>query len=76
MDKRFATLVLCWFCNGSEVTDKKKWPEVRQLALLLTQFSLHFDLRAYLLLTNSNAPNRITVAEVQEAASGLPLSHP
>jgi hypothetical protein len=66
MDKPYATLVLCWWCNGSVVTDRKQWPEARQLALLLEKMPDHYDLQAYNFLVNSRAPHRITQEEVME----------
>ena len=64
LDKAFATLVLCWFCNSYVVTNKKVWPEARQLALLLDRAPEDFDLAAYNALVNPRAPNRITLEEV------------
>ncbi|MEO1616487.1 MAG: helix-turn-helix domain-containing protein [Planctomycetota bacterium] len=64
LDKRFATLVLCWQCNGDDFEDKGQWPEARQLALLAMKRTRDFDLPAYLELTNPNAPHRITLDEV------------
>lgn len=64
LDKRYATLVLCWGCNGEDFEDKGQWPEARQLALLFQRRPKDFDLPAYLELTNPNAPNRITLDEV------------
>lgn len=34
LDAPYAILVLCWWCNGSVVTDRRVWPESRQLAIL------------------------------------------
>lgn len=65
LDKPFACLVLCWYCNQYEMTDKKKWPETRQLAVLLRKSPHHFDLKAYNWLVNERAPNRITIEEVE-----------
>lgn len=64
LDKAFATLVLCWWCNGYVVVDKSVWPEARQLALLLREAPEDFDLAAYNALVNPRAPNRITLEEV------------
>jgi hypothetical protein len=64
LDKLFALLVLCWWCNGDVVTDKSEWPEARQLALLLAAAPEHYDLAAYLRLTNPRAPLRIEQYEV------------
>lgn len=64
LDKPFAILILCRFCNGHIVTDKSAWPEARQLSLLRTKRPERFDLAAYNRLVNERAPNRITLAEV------------
>ena len=66
LDKPYAILVLCWYCNGHEVTDKKKWPEAKQLALLGLSRPEDFDLQAFCELINPNAPNRVTYSEVIE----------
>ncbi len=63
LDKPYATLVLCWWCNGL-VTNKGVWPEARQLAVLLTEATKDYDLVAYNRLVNERAPNRITQEEV------------
>lgn len=64
LDKPFAILVLCWFCNGHEVEDRAKWPESRQLAVLKRCSPGSYDLAKYLELTNPRAPKRITEEEV------------
>lgn len=64
LDKRFATLVLCWHCNGETFEDKGEMPESRQLAVLFTSRPRDFDLPAYLELTSPRAPDRITYDEV------------
>lgn len=64
LDKSYAVLVLCSWCNQSVVTDKSVWPESRQLAELAKRRPRDFDLFAYLELTSPNAPNRITISEV------------
>lgn len=66
LDKPYATLVLCWYCNGHVVTNKKVWPESRQLALLLQKSPQDYDLKLYNYLVNANAPNRITQLEVEQ----------
>lgn len=69
LDKPYACLVLCWWCNGAVVTDKGVWPESRQLALLRRCTPGNFDLAAYNQLINPRAPNRITLAEVDAFTS-------
>lgn len=64
LDKRFATLVLCWRCN-CEMTNRKLWPEPRQLGLLKKSRPQDYDLAAYNRLVNENAPHRITEDEVR-----------
>jgi excisionase family DNA binding protein len=66
LDKRFATLVLCWGCNGGAFEDKSIWPESRQLALLLQSRPHDFDLESYNFLINPRAPRRIEKHEVVE----------
>lgn len=65
LDKPFAILVLCWFCNGEVVTDKARWPEARQLAVLKRKSPGDYDLAAYNLLRARN-PNRITETDVDK----------
>ncbi len=64
LDKPFACLVLCWWCNGHVVTDKSQWPESRQLATLRRCIPENYDLVAYNALVNPRAPLRITQDEV------------
>jgi excisionase family DNA binding protein len=66
-DKAYATLVVCWSCNG-DLNDKSEyaWPETRQLAVLALSRPQDFDLRAYNELVNPRAPRRITLFEVFE----------
>lgn len=71
LDKPYATLVLCWHCNGSEVTNKKIWPQPRQLAVLAMSRPAHYDLHAFNFLVNPSAPNRIAAEEVAEYMSDV-----
>lgn len=71
LDKPFAILVLCWHCNGSVVTNKKEWPEARQLAVLKRESPEDYDLQAYLELTNPRAMQRITEDEIDSFIGGL-----
>ncbi len=64
LDKPYATLVLCWHCNGHVVTDKKEWPQARQLAVLLDADPASYDLPAFNALVNPRASNRITTQDV------------
>jgi hypothetical protein len=64
LDKAFACLVLCCYCNMHVVTNKKVWPEARQLAVLLERAPEFYDLKAYLQMTRPAAMNRITQEEV------------
>jgi len=66
-DKPYATLVVCWACNG-ELNNKGRdhWPEVRQLAVLAISRPDDFDLKSYNELVNPRAPRRITLFEVFE----------
>jgi len=64
LDKPYAILVLCTNCNHQEVEDKRKWPQARQLAVLLRSRPNDYDLVAFNRLVNPNAPNRITPDEV------------
>lgn len=65
LDKPFAILVLCWWCNAHVVEDKGVWPEARQLALLKRTAPEDYDLAAYNALVNPRAPLRITPNEVE-----------
>lgn len=64
LDKPYACLVLCCYCNEYIVTDKGKWPQSRQLARLKACLPANYDLQAFNRLINPNAPNRITEEEV------------
>lgn len=64
LDKRHSLLCLCWWCNSNVVTDKKLWPEARQLAALLKSRPQDYDLAAHNLLANPMAPQRVTQEEV------------
>ena len=64
IDKPFAILVLCGWCNMREVTDKTKWPVARQLCIMKIKSPDRYDLRAFLELRNPNALNYITEDEV------------
>lgn len=66
LDKPYAVLVLCWYCNGHEVVNKSEWPEAKQLAVLVSSRPEDFDLEAFCYLMNPRAPNRVTLAEVVE----------
>jgi len=65
LDKRYATLVLCWSCNGA-FTDRQLHEEAWQLALLASKRPKDFDLVSYLELTSPRAPFRITLKEVMK----------
>lgn len=65
LDKPYAILVLCWYCNQYEVTNKKIWPESRQLSILKAK-SDDYDLTRYNTLVNPRAPDRITAQEVEQ----------
>lgn len=64
LDKPYAVLVLCWYCNSGPFQDRAEWPESRQLALLARRRPNNFDLAAYLELTSPRAIRRIEIAEV------------
>lgn len=64
LDKPYACLVLCVYCNEFVVTDKAVWPQSRQLARLKACLADNYDLQAFNRLINPNAPNRITEDEV------------
>lgn len=63
LDKPFALLVLCWWCNGYRVTNKQWWSEARQLAVLRAVRPNDYDLSAYNALVGYG-PNRITQEDV------------
>jgi len=64
LDKRYALLVTCWRCNSERLTDKKEWPEARQLARLKRSRPQDYDLVAYNKLVGYG-PNRVTEEEVR-----------
>ncbi len=64
LDKPYAILVSCNYCNQDRLTDRKEFPEARQLAILQVSRPEDYDLRKYLELTSPNAPNRIEQWEV------------
>lgn len=64
LDKGYACLVACWFCNGAELHDRAKWPDARQLSLLQLKAPQRYDLAAFNRLINPHAPNRILQSEV------------
>ena len=70
LDQPYAILVLCYYCNSEEMEDSRKWPEARQLALLMAESPEDYDLTAYNALVNPRAPNRITQGEVDEFRNG------
>lgn len=72
LDKPYACLVTCWQCNSGPLKDAKEWPESRQLALLQAWFPDRYDLVAFNLLVNVNAPQRITQSEVDQWTESLP----
>ena len=75
LDKPFAILVLCAYCNQYEVEDKAKWPQARQLALLMDKAPSHYNLAAFNRLVNPNAPNRITQEEVDRYRDKKRIQH-
>ena len=56
-------LVLCWWCNQNEVTDKSAWPQSRQLWLLRERAPERFDLSRFNEVVGFG-PDRITLEEV------------
>lgn len=64
LNKPYAILALCWWCNGYVVTDKATWPQSRQLSVLQRKAPQSYDLKAFNYLINPRAPNRITQDEV------------
>jgi hypothetical protein len=69
MDKPYAILVVCWWCNGEVVTNKREWPEARQLALLQDKAPEDYDLAAYNALVGRE-PNRVTQEDVDQWRDG------
>ena len=64
LDKPYCILVLCAYCNQYEVEDKGKWPQTRQLAVLLQKSPESYDLVKFNYLVNPRAPRRIEQFEV------------
>lgn len=71
LDKPFALLVLCWLCNGYVVTDKKTWPEARQIGVLREKRPNDYDLKAYNALVGYG-PDRITEDDVDNVQKTVP----
>lgn len=72
LDKPYAILVACWRCNSIEFKDAKKWPEARQLCLLMVRKPEDYNLKAYNTLVNPNAPRRILQSEVDAFLPTIP----
>lgn len=72
LDKPYALLVLCQFCNQHLMTDKGLWPESRQLCLLKLRSPARYDLGAYNKLVNPRAPNRTTQSDVDAWKGSIP----
>ena len=72
LDKPFAVLCICRFDNEHEFVNKAKWPEARQLCLLMVKAPERYDLRAYIHHTSPAAPNRITQSEVDAYLETMP----
>lgn len=64
LDKPYCILVLCAYCNQYEVEDKGKWPQSRQLAVLMQKSPENYDLVKFNYLVNPRAPRRIEQFEV------------
>jgi len=63
LDKRYATLVLCYHCHMNRIHGNERWPETRQLAVLKTRRPKDYDLAAYNELVGYG-PDRITDEDV------------
>ena len=64
LDKKFAILCACWYCNAHILTDKKTWPVSRQLWALRRSRPRDYSLEKYLAEFHPRAPRAITQAEV------------
>ena len=64
LDKAHSLLVVCWVCNSERLTNKVEYPEARQLAILRASRPDDFDLAKHNALANPNAPNRVTLEEI------------
>ena len=64
LDRRFALLVVCWYCHEYKLSSLAEWPQSRQLAALKRSRPGDYDLPAFLRLKNPNAPAAITQEEV------------
>jgi len=76
LDKGFAVLCICRYCNEHEFTNKAKWPEARQLCLLMVRAFERYNLEAYLKHTNPRAMERITQEEVEAFLPTIPTGWP
>ena len=57
-------IVACWYCNGYELVDKKKWPLSRQLWIIKTKAPERYDLKRVLDLRKPEATRFVTEEEV------------
>lgn len=72
LDKPWAVLIACSFCNQHVLTKKAVWPEARQLCLLLVRAIERYNLIAYLEFTSPQALRRITQEEVEAYLPTIP----
>lgn len=69
LDEPCSLLVLCYWCNSNEFTDKAKWPVARQLALLKKKMPQYYDLERFNFIRNPDAPRYIEQHEVDAYAN-------
>ena len=62
--KRFATLVLCFWCHTERIHGNEYWPEARQLAVLKRSRPEDFDLDGYNKL-KGQGPSRVTEHDIR-----------
>lgn len=65
LDKRYACLVVCWHCNSNVLTDKRLWPQARQLYYLKRHRPRDYNLKAFNSLVGFG-PDRITEDDVRK----------
>ena len=65
LDEPCGILVVCWYCNGEQLEDKKLWPRSKQLALLNRVRPGWYDLDRFCNLAYGNT-TAITPQEVNE----------
>ena len=71
LDKRYGLLVTCWPCNSDQLTDKAKYPEAWQLAILKRSRPKDYSLADYNAL-KGYGKHRISEEDVEQWETSSP----